>query len=167
MTDLSRNKEFSDKPKNTTTEMRDVMKALALTQLSEFVSRDIFKELGLESIVFDMSVMRLADPNSIAKGLRQDIERMKAKFGSLDQPDFEKDFDLLFSNKMKELEPVWDEKWRELCNGKQLFEDMRRSGHLKGDLLKIKKAIMTKMRAEKTETYNSLENLLRELVEVE
>ena len=39
LTDLSRNRDFSDAPKRTTTEMRDAMKSLAMAQLDEYVAR--------------------------------------------------------------------------------------------------------------------------------
>jgi hypothetical protein len=46
------------------------------------------------------------------------------------------------------LQPVWDEKWREVCNGEKPFEDMKRDGHIRGDLLKFKRRIITEMRVQ-------------------
>jgi len=55
---------------------------------------------------------------------------------------------------------------REVCDGKKLFEDMRRDGIVRGDLLKLKKRIAQEMKNKATETWNSLDSLLKGLVTV-
>ncbi len=164
LTDVTRNPDFSNNPKKTTTDMRDAMKGLAMAQLSEVVSRKIFKDLSLEAVGFDMSIMRSVDAAEVADSLWQQIVRLISELRRHDTADFVEQFTEKFKQGMAADSPIWDEKWRELCSGKQLFEDLRRTGHLKGDLLKIKKSIMLQMRSKKTEAYSSLEGLIRDLV---
>lgn len=164
LTDLSRNSEYSDVPKATTTEMRDLMKSYAMAQLDEHVARLVFTEIGLESIGFDMSAARKSDVATIAAAFWQQIVTMKETFRELERVGFAKDFTQRFSQKRAELAPVWEEKWREQCSGKLLLEYMRRDKHFKGDLLKLKKAVMFRMREQKTEAYNSLNTMLVNLV---
>jgi hypothetical protein len=59
---------------------------------------------------------------------------------------------------------AWEEKWREKCNGKLLLEAMRRDGHFRGDLLRLKKAVIARMRTQKTETYSALRAMLGDLI---
>jgi len=164
LTDLSRKAEFSESPKSSPTEMRDVMRALAMAQLDEFVARSVFKEIGLESIGFDMEVMRLSGVTAIASALHERIEEMVRQFQLLMTEGVEKRFADLFSTKRRELESIWEEKWREKCNGKRLLESLRREGHFKGDLLKLKRAAMSMIRENKTEAFNSLSTMLRDLI---
>ena len=164
LTDLSRNSEFSDNPKNNTAEMLAVMKGMAMAQLGDIVYRSVFTELGLEAICFDMQAMCRATPEEVSRRLLQQIQRMSGILGSLGQETFTDEYTRRVREKMNELRPVWDDKWRECCNGKLLLEEMRRERHFKGDLLKLKKAVMAQMRAERPEAYTSLENLLRDLI---
>jgi len=164
LTDLSRLPEYSDNPKGTPTAMRDVMKSLAMAQLDEHVSRLVFAEMGLQSVGFDMTATKEPEAKAVAAALWRRIDEMSATFKSFSETGFDADFVQKFNEKKKLLEPEWDEKWRELCNGKQLLEDMRRDKHLKGDLLKLKKTVMSRMREAKTETYKSLESTLRTLI---
>jgi hypothetical protein len=65
---------------------------------------------------------------------------------------------------MSRLEPVWDDRWREVCDGKRLLEQLRRSGLLKSDLLRFKKRVASEMRRGKTEVWRTLESKLKEFV---
>lgn len=164
LTDLSRNEQYSDSPKATTTEMRDVMRKFAMAQLQEFVARAVFVEMGLEQVGFDMEAVRESDANAIAPALHSQVERIFQQLRDLQETGFVDTFRLKFEEKRRELEPVWEEKWRERCNGKLLLEALRKEGHFKGDLLKLKKAVMSKMRADKTEAFNSLNSALTGLM---
>jgi hypothetical protein len=165
ITDLSREREFSDTQISNVTQTRDIMKRLALSQLSDVAARAAFKELGLESVAFEMAVLDQAEPDRIANSLSNRILEIVERLSTLKQDGFETNFVALFAKKMGELQPLWDEKWREVCNGKRLLEDLRREGHIRGDLLKLKRRIMMEMKNRTTETWRSLDSLLHSLVE--
>ncbi len=59
---------------------------------------------------------------------------------------------------------TWEDKWWELSNGKRLLEEMRKEGMIKGDILKIKRKIITEMRIRKTEAYNTLTAMFKDLL---
>ena len=165
LTDLSRNKDFSDNPKQTITETRSIMKSLALMQLDEYAARKVFQEMGLEDICFNMDAVRKIGSTVIAASLNAEIQRMSDIFSEWNRLGFDAEFTRRFETTKADLSTIWEEKWSELCNGKQLFEDLRRNGHLKGDLLRLKKAIIVRMRTDGTDTYNSLEKMLRVLLD--
>jgi predicted ATPase len=164
LTDLSRNEEYSDSPKSTVTEMHQVMKHWAMSQLNENAARLVFIELGLEKVGFEMKPMRLGEPTLIANGLWRQIDEMMNKFDALKADGFEKVFEKLFSERKLTLQAAWEEKWQVLSNGKQLFEDLRKAGHLRGDLLKLKRAIIVEMRSRETDVYKALASKLRGFV---
>ncbi len=163
ITDLTREKEFADKAISNVTETTQVMKRLALNQLNVLAARDVFKRLGLEAVCFDMKVLEQGVRDA-ALALWGQIESMKAKFDSLKSLGFEQEFASLSASRLAELRSEWDDKWRDLCNGKQLLEDMRREGHIKGDLLKLKRRIAIEMRLRATDSYNALVGILKDLL---
>ena len=164
LTDLSRNRDFSDAPKRTPTEMSDAMKSLAMAQLDEHVARLVFKDMELEKVGFDMGSVRRPSAVAIAAALGSEIERMRELFRVLTERGFDANFVRQFDINKAELSPVWDEEWQALCNGKQLLEDLRKGGHFKGDLLKLKKAVIARMRGDRTDGYKSLDRMLRSLL---
>ena len=167
LTDLSQDPNFSDLPKNTVHDMFKAMKDLAMEQLNEFVSRSVFKDLGLEEIYFNMDIMKNNSSSDVSNGLWGQIAKMKQKLENLDDASFKTDFNNRFTEKLNTNKENWDKNWKNLCNGKQIFEYLRRDGHFKGDLLKLKKAIVNNMSTKGengTETYNSLKSLLTTLI---
>lgn len=163
ITDLTREKEFADREIKSVTETTQLMKELALLQLDVVAAREVFKQLGLEAIGFDMSVLADA-PENAASALWNRIEEMKADFEKLQNRGFEQEYKQLVAATVVQLKLSWDDKWRDLCNGKVLLEDMRKAGRIKGDLLKLKRRIAVEMRLRSTDSYNSLVGILNELL---
>jgi hypothetical protein len=108
-------------------------------------SRDVFKHFGLEGVRFDMKVLEL-DAENAAVQLLCRIETITTQFEALKGTEFKEEYKRRVGTKLAELRAQWDDKWRDLCNGKLLLEDMRKEGHLKGDLLKLKRRIAVEMR---------------------
>jgi len=164
ITDLTREREFAEDPLANVTQTRDIMKRLALSQLSEIAARAAFRELGLETVAFDMSVLCQEGSLKIAAGISEKIGEIITTLTGLQNEDFSARFTLLWEAKIQELRLLWDDKWRELCNGKRLLEDMRKDGHLRGDILRLKRRIIGEMKNKKTEAWRSLDSLIRNLL---
>lgn len=163
ITDLTREKEFADQPISTVTETTQLMKRLALSQLNVVASREVFKQLGLESVCFDMKVLE-GDPDAAASQLLNRIEIITTQFEALKGADFKEEYKKQINTKLAELKAQWDDKWRDHCNGKLLLEDMRKEGHLKGDLLKLKRRVAAEMRLRSSDSYNALAGILKDLL---
>ena len=163
ITDLTREREFADQPLPNVTETTQIMKRLALNQLKVVASREVFKQLGLESVCFDMKVLEL-DTEAAASQLLERIEFIMTQFEALKGLGLKKEFQERVDVKLAELKARWDDKWRDHCNGKLLLEDMRKEGHLKGDLLKFKRRVATEMRLRSTDSYNALVGILKDLL---
>ncbi|CAL76551.1 hypothetical protein BRADO2738 [Bradyrhizobium sp. ORS 278] len=164
ITDLTRDPEFGSSPLKNITDTTSIMKNLALAQLDTVSARSVFKKFGLERIGFDMKVLNGSDPATMAGQLWSQIEAMRSSFSELQAAGFDEEFKKQFNSKKSELTAVWDDKWRDLCDGKLLFYSLRAEGYVRGDLLKLKRRISGEMRARTTETWSSLDSLLKELV---
>ena len=112
------------------------MKRLALGQLRVGAAREVFKGLGLESVCFDMKVLE-GEAEEAANQLLSRIETIITQLETLKGAGFKEEYQKRVNAKLAELKAQWDAKWRDLCNGKLLLEDMRKGGHLKGDLLRV------------------------------
>ena len=163
LTDVSREKEYSDNPFSTVTETKQTMKRYAMSQLEIVVARDVFKKLGLESICFDMKAID-KNPGNAARAIWSCIEGFESRFSELKNRGFEATYNQLFDLKLSELKAQWEDDWRNLCNGKMLLEDLRKAGHIKGDLLRLKRRVATEMRLRSTESYNALVGILNDLL---
>lgn len=80
ITDLTRDRDFAASPINSITDTSNIMKRLALGQLNDVAAREVYKQLGLESVGFDMKVLNNSDPIKIADKLWSQIDR-RALFG--------------------------------------------------------------------------------------
>lgn len=163
LTDLTGEREFADKRISSPTGARDLFKDLAMSQLHEVVARSVFRDLNLEAVKFDMTVMKEADAMAIASALSSQIEALKDVLTAT-SGNFKQSFSQLYESKMSAMRLEWDEKWRELSDGKKLFIDLRKQGIVKGDLLRLKRRIVIEMKNRKTETWTALESNLRKLV---
>ena len=114
LTDLTREGDFSDSPVNTVTEMRNIMKQLALSQLNEVAARLTFKKLGLETVGFDMSALQKSEPNLIGSGLEAQIKAIEVNLKSLIDRGFTSEFCWQFEAATATLRPIWEERWIEV-----------------------------------------------------
>jgi predicted ATPase len=163
ITDLTREKEFSERPLANPTDTTQLMKRLALGQLNVVAAREVFKGFGLESVCFDMKVLE-SEAGVAAAQLLDRIGTIITQLEALKGAGFKDEYQKRVAAKVAELTAQWDDKWRDLCNGKLLLEDMRKAGHLKGDLLKLKRRVATEMRLRSTDSYNALVGLLKDLL---
>jgi hypothetical protein len=79
-----------------------------------------------------MKVLNNSNPSIIADKLWSQIEQLRTLFDQLGKDNFSTQFKVRFDAKLAELKPNWDEKWRELCDGKLLLEHLRQQGIVHG-----------------------------------
>jgi predicted ATPase len=163
ITDLTREKEFAAQEISSVTETTQIMKRLALSQLNAVAARQVFKQLRLEDVCFDMRELE-GSSSDAAAALWKRVEDIRRQFDDLKELGFEQEFTKQTAVRLAELTSQWDDKWRDLCNGKQLLEDLRKEGRIKGDLLKLKRRIAIEMRLRATDSYSALVGVLKDLL---
>lgn len=164
ITDLSRNNNFSENAFGTVTEAQKALKELALQQVHGVASRSVFEEIGLEQVYFDMKALNNPDSIKVAEALQSEVSRIRLLLGALEEKGFTTEFKRLYAIRHKEIFEKWEAQWQQLCNGKRLFEDLRRGGYVRGDLLGIKKQIIAEMSVRRTEMWGSLESAFHQLI---
>lgn len=164
LTDLSREPAFSDRPMGTLTEMNAVLKRVAMGQLSEFVVREVFREFGLEKIGFEMKGLGLGTLNRSAADISNQMNAISGNLVELQSAGFEEKFKGRCMEQFQKLQGEWEICWKTRTNGKKVFNSLRAEGFFKGDLLKLKKSIITQMKNRKTAEYEKLEHTLTVLI---
>lgn len=64
----------------------------------------------------------------------------------------------------RELTLEWDSKWKELCNGKQLFRDLQQAGVLKMAIGDFQGRIISLMKERKSDNWRLAESELKQLL---
>lgn len=163
LTDLTRMREFSDYAMSNVSNMENCIKDIALKQLDEEVARSVFADLELDKISFDLAIFRNSDLSVISERLSAQIRDNHATLAKLAIVEFESQFKSLFEAKKVNMLQGWEDNWRARCNAKRLFEDLRRDGIFRGDLLRLKKEIIRLLRERRADEYEELETILRSL----
>ena len=164
LADLSRDSTLSKKANSTATEMRQVMKELAMSQLSRVAVFNVWDEMTRNSVTVSFGTIKdFTSFKNVAMSLLDSMRVVNETLTGL-TAEFEKTFVRKCKERKEILEAEWDEGWEEKCNGKQLFDDMRASGHFYGDIGKLKRTVIREMRLRNTGTFTLLKDTLEELV---
>ena len=163
LTDLSRDKDLSSMPQGTITEMSKLIERLAIEQLDEFVARKVFVKMGLEAVCFNMNLLRANSSLGVAAALKHQINNITFRLSALN-PDFEDSFTREYNVERSEESQIWKNRWKELCDGKKVFEALRRDNVFKGDLQRLKRRVVAEMRVKQTETWHALQDMITSLL---
>lgn len=146
-------------------ELLSIIKPLALAHLNEQIVRDVFDELRPSSITSpDSRVANL--PYAEAANLSFDkIEDLKAEISPTNRTKWVDSFSKACSNKDANLSPMWDTEWKNLCDGKRLFQEMQSRFAIKSSPLNFKKRVLNQMMINKTgENWRLIESQLKTLL---
>ena len=166
LTDLLKDSDVTKTPYQNKGEVVNLLKSLAMRQLDDLVSEAVYsgyKYSGVGRRPTDVLGKSFSD---CADALFDRIDVAKGELCSLDRSAWTKEFVAACEAKRLEMAPLWDVSWRELCDGKRLFQDLQKSVPLNMSLLSFKKRVMLFMRIADppSENWRSVEGLLKGLL---
>jgi predicted ATPase len=145
-------------------EVSKLIRELAMSQIDEFVARQIYLKYRFDDAVIVADLLRSKTLEEISDTISQRIIRIKDKIIPLSLPEWKTTF-LKECEELKAQQTlVWDARWPELCDGKKLFSDLIRQRHFKISPLKLKKRIMLGIKVVPTASWRSIESLLKQLI---
>jgi hypothetical protein len=146
-------------------EVSKVLRELAMSQIDEFVARQVYVKYSFDDPGIRANEIRGKNLEQIADALIIHLTTVKSQVGSIDSAQWKSEF-LLRCEEMRRQEVlVWEARWQELCDGKRLFRELSQRLVFKTSVAKFKKAIMLRMRSRPTANWRSIESLLKRLVE--
>ena len=162
LTEISRDEGFAINGQKSVSDMYTHLKQAAFSQISELAARSAFQALGLERVRFDMAFARIEDSAFAGYNLQQQIDGIRSLLPN--EQTFQAQFCAEHRRKYDEIRSLWETDWIKQANGKKVFEDLRRLGIFKGDILKLKKKVAAEIRVNETQSWHDLKNHLVSLV---
>jgi hypothetical protein len=146
-------------------EVSKLIRDLAMSQIDEFVARQIYQKYRFDDAVIVATEIQTKNVEEIAEILFQRIVAIKQRIEPLSLPQWKAAFLQECKELREQLVLVWDARWQELCDGKRLFSELFRQRTFKIPLTKFKKRIMSEMKSVSTPGWRSIESLLKQLIQ--
>jgi len=163
LTDILTNTDFVQKPLANQGEVSNLLRSLAIAQLDELVAKQIYESYEFENPGLRAVEIRGKNLGDIARTLSGRLQSIKAQTGSLDSK-WEAEFIDKCQKRKSDLQPVWESKWQQDCDGKRLFGDLQQHVAPRVSLIKLKKLVINEMRNQRRENWTSVESLLKKLL---
>jgi predicted ATPase len=138
---------------------------LALNQIIAIAARDVYVSYQYLSPSLRREDTSGKTCEDIADAL---FERMSAARGSvptIDKPDWTAEFVAATKRREAQLRIIWEDNWKETCDGKKLISDLHRAASLKLSIDSFKDRIVTGMRENRSENWVLTKGLLDGLLE--
>jgi hypothetical protein len=164
LADLLMNEEIVKTPLKNQGEVTKLLRELALSQLDEYVARQIFtgykySDYGLRSE--DVSGGSIATMASLAFSR---IATSQAQISKLTEAEWISDFIARCEELKSILRTKWETTWQSDCDGKKLFGDLHQTIVFRMPLRRFKTRVITYMRLNSSEGWRTVESVLKELL---
>ena len=146
-------------------EVSKVLRELAMSQIDEFVARQVYKAYEFDDPGLRTNEIRGRNLEQIADALVDRLTVIRTQIGSLDSAQWRSQFLQECEEVRRQDVLVWEARWQEMCDGKRLFRELFQRLVFKTSLTKFKKAVMLRMRSRPTANWRSIESLFKRLVE--
>jgi len=163
LTEFLTSPEFVQAPLVRSAEVSRLLRDLAKSQLNEFVAKQVYSRCSFENPGIRATEIEGKQISEIAEILFARLGAIKTQLAPVTE-EWKAHFIAACQKDVTELGLLWDEKWRDDCNGKRLFVDLHRKIAFKMPVRRFKKRVMTEMRAKRTEAWRAVESLLTGLV---
>jgi predicted ATPase len=164
ITELLKRNDVANTPISSEGEVAKVLRELALTQLEAIAARQVYQSFGYRSPALwaeDIEKKPLAD---MAQALFARLQAAQESLVVPSESEWVHEFMAQCQKIKAETELVWEAKWKELCDGKRLFQDFQKTGHLRISISAFKRRIIQHMKDTSSENWRLAESLLKGLI---
>lgn len=164
ITELLKQADIAKNPISSQGEVERIFRDLALLQLDEIVAREVYQSYGYKNPALWSQDVEKDGLVEIASALYQRLTDVASSLTFGTREEWVGDFTKRAEVRKKDLELIWEGKWKELCDGKVLFNDFLRTGRLRTGLSTFKRRIIQDMRATTSDNWRLVESLLKDLL---
>jgi predicted ATP-dependent endonuclease of OLD family len=165
ITNLLKKKDIANPPVSNEGEVAILLKNLALSQLDAVAARKIYQDLNYESPSLHVEDVEGKSLEDISEALFARLLSSKASIVFSTKQEWKTDFINKCEQEKNKLAQIWDVKWKEECDGKKLFTDLRQKGLLKVSISSFKRSIVQEMKNVASENWRLVESQLKELLD--
>jgi predicted ATPase len=164
LTDLLQDSEVLQDKLSSLGEVNTLLRQLALSQLDELVAKKVYAQYSFDDPHLRALETRGKSIPEISEILFSRLRRMNQQTSGVTD-NWKTSFVSESERQKKELFAVWDVKWTENCDGKQLFTDLYRNLRtFRLPLRRLKKRVIQEMGRKQTENWRSIQSLLTNLL---
>ena len=142
-----------------------IFRELAMNQLNSIAAREVFARFSFKSPALQSDDLDKPSLQEVSKALYDRVIDARESLNPIDKEDWFQNFHRLCEENKKSLQNIWEVKWKELCNGKQLFQEFQKQGILKASYSDFKRKIMQAMKDNASENWRVLQSLMKENLE--
>jgi predicted ATPase len=164
LTDLLKDGDIIKDPLPNQGEVSRVVRELAMSQIDEFVAREVYSSYAFDDPNLRTSEIRGKKLDEIANVLVDRLGKIKGQIEPVVTPEWKATFIKQCEDARIQKTLVWEAKWAEVCDGKRLFTELYRQRAFKLPLTKFKKRVMLGMRSAPTANWRSIDSLLKRLL---
>lgn len=165
--DVLRDESVCREPPGSVGEVSRDLRALAMSQIDERVTRNVFATYGFENPGLRSQDTDGKTIEETADNILQRLSSVQQTLGQIDLAVWRREFVQKCEKEKQEMVALWDTKWIEDCDGKRLLEELHRSRKCKMSLRALKRRILLQMRAGRPspENWRTMEGLIKGLIE--
>lgn len=163
LSDLLKDPDVVQTPFKRAGDVTTLLRDLATSQLNDFVAKKVYDKRNFENPGIRPKEIEGKTLDEIAQKLYERLKTIRTQHETLTD-DWKSRFIRECEAELTEIKPIWHEKWKEDCDGKRLFQDLRQKVTLNMPLRKFKKRVMVEMLARRTENWRSVQSLLEGLL---
>jgi hypothetical protein len=128
------------------------------------VAKAVYVGYGFEDPGIRFTEIQGKKIEEIAEVLFSRLKRIAHQTSAV-SADWKQSFESECHRRRKEILALWEVKWIELCDGKRLFRDLHRKLKFRISSRRLKKLIIQEMAKGQSETWRSVESLLKTLLQ--
>ena len=141
-----------------------LLRSLAWDQLDERSVRAAYARYTFQGLGLRKADVEKKTPIEASKALLQNLITAKNQLDAIDISQWQNDFEKQVTSERSQLESKWDATWQQDCDGKRLLEDLYKRKKFKMPLKKLKVRLMREIAHERAESWNAIENELKNLL---
>jgi predicted ATPase len=164
LTDLLQDREVLLAPLSSLGEVNKLLRELAFSQLDDVVAKAVYVSYGFEDPGTRSTEIQGKKIEDIAEVLFSRLKRIAHQTSEV-SAEWKQSFESECHRRRKEILALWEVKWIELCDGKRLFRDLHRKLKFRISSRRLKKLIIQEMAKSQSETWRSVESLLKALLQ--
>jgi predicted ATPase len=147
--------------------VRNICRELAFKQINGIASREAYNSFGYLNSSATRDDLAFDSIPEIAQSLFDRMASAKASLPEITKSEWLGKFTAAVQGRHRELELAWDDKWKEVCDGKKLINDVYRRCDIKIPQTAFIQRIVRVMKENNSDNWRSAKTNLEQLLAVE
>ncbi len=147
-------------------ELSNTIRQLAFKQIPPIAARRAYRKLGYHSPSLRVKDLVGPEYEKIADALLARAVGARDSLVIADEMQWKTNFMNAVAEEQRLIEMRWEASWKESCDGKKLFDALHKVASTRMPVATFKRRVVQEMKNSKSENWQLVERLLRDLIEV-